>query len=83
MTKHIPGPWLVDWDVSEDGPMVGTHRGLSVAQTYHSHTALLIAAAPELLELLKEVVSCGPNVGHNTELLVKITAAISKAEGDL
>ena len=41
--------------------------------------AALIAAAPELLEALQEFIECGPNAGHNQDLIVMAQAAIAKA----
>lgn len=41
--------------------------------------AALIAAAPELLEALQEFIECGPNAGHNQDLIVMAQAAITKA----
>jgi hypothetical protein len=44
--------------------------------------ANLIAAAPELLEALEEFVECGPNAGHNQDLVVQVKKAIAKARGE-
>lgn len=62
MSKHTPGPWFVDEEqgsglvyskCEEDCPVIVT-----LPRTCHStkwHDARLIAAAPKLLEALKEI----------------------------
>lgn len=57
-TKHTPGPWRI-----EDGMVFGGHS-FRVAdlccdgQKYNAADARLIAAAPDLLEACKRLVSC-------------------------
>lgn len=43
--------------------------------------AHLFAAAPELLEALEEFIICGPNAGHNQDLIEQVKSAIAKARG--
>ena len=87
-TQHTPGPWVV-YDDSNDGK---TNRieivamGKTVARIYHSvpkedlPNALLIAAAPELLEALKLAVRQNSHDMLMTgEELRKCEAAIDKA----
>lgn len=41
----------------------------------------LFAAAPELLEALEEFLACGPNAGHNQDLIDQAKKSVSKAKG--
>jgi len=96
MNKHTPGPWaVVDngiWDVSVVGeatichinnkgewfPKDGTQMGRS--QNKMLADARLIAAAPDLLEALKEVYDwCYPT---DSAWAIKARAAIAKATGE-
>lgn len=102
-TKHTPGPWQVNgsWLNIETG---NRHTAVEsvlpggfgmVASLEHSFTreseeanARLIAAAPELLEALKELVNdgecyCADNVASKeTCRHCKARAAIAKAQGE-
>jgi hypothetical protein len=92
MIKHTPGPWHYrrgdEWSHS-----VVTHHGTlpdgsqncwtvadinKMREPEHEANARLIAAAPELLEALKELLPGADAMGWNTE---KARAAIAKAEG--
>lgn len=44
--------------------------------------AAVISAAPEMLAALEEFLECGPNAGHNQELIAQVKAAIAKARGE-
>lgn len=86
--KHTPGPWTV-YDDSNDGK---TNRieiaalGKTVARIYHSvpaedlPNALLIGAAPELLEVLEHASHINSFREFN-DYLPTIRAVISKATG--
>lgn len=88
---HTPGPWFVNGDcVEADGPE--GPRDVTVAVVHgHPHNtvraanARLIAAAPELLAALKELVAYddGSNEpeDYGYEVLQRCKAAIAKAEG--
>lgn len=41
----------------------------------------LVSAAPDLLAALQEFIECGPNAGHNQDLIKQAKAAIAKANG--
>ena len=81
--KHTPGPWKIGTPPHNGEQTVGTDQGLMVAvattgagvQT--KANASLIAAAPDLLDVLEELVAefgvCG--------LTEKARAAIAKATG--
>jgi hypothetical protein len=97
--KHTPGPWWLDrphkesavFQIRANGPggnkaavaRVYTYRGLEQAEA----DALLIAAAPELLEAAKDArkffgaypAICGGIFG--TEVAKRLEAAIARAEG--
>ena len=82
--KHTPGPWKIGTPPPNGEQTVGTDQGLMVAvattgagvQT--KANASLIAAAPDLLDVLEELVAefgvCG--------LTEKACAAIAKATGE-
>jgi acylphosphatase len=75
MSKHTRGPWLI----SDDGTIEAKHLGL-VGHIKNASAAdlAIIAAAPELLEACKELVTrCGPNAEDGK----RARAAIAKAEG--
>lgn len=97
MSKHTPGPWHVYEDcnkVAAHGakyPAIGTMGTYftesitdSLGEFYNSADALLVAAAPELLQSLQEVVqyfdAAGDGCFSDTQL-AKARAAIAKATG--
>lgn len=63
MSKHTPGPWHVAEEMDDDDNVLYTVEAdnLPVADIYrkaeHEANARLIAAAPELLEALKELIA--------------------------
>jgi len=63
MTQHTPGPWRVDYDHRLDGAdQVVDASGRTVAfiatpKNDHETDARLIAAAPQMLEALREMVA--------------------------
>lgn len=79
--KHTPGPWVVDQVAAfadpEDGHMIYAKSGNGhiVCEIRHAYAdnqtanARLIAAAPELLEMLIELRGCLVNYdGHVTDI---------------
>ena len=88
-TQHTPGPWKF-YDDSNDGK---TNRieivaiGKTVARIYHSvpaedlPNARLIAAAPDLLEALKDALCVLECCGKDYPAASKAQAAIAKATG--
>lgn len=62
MSKHTPGPWSIDQNAMEHWMITAQnserHRGyiatLSTTNTQSEANARLIAAAPEMLEVLRE-----------------------------
>jgi len=92
-TQHTPGPWEVDgYHVRQSG-QYGTRMIADVCYTGPHHTppdqypkscritdesnARLIAAAPDLLEVLEDAFKCIPST-----LQKRARAAITKAKGE-
>ncbi|KKK67177.1 hypothetical protein LCGC14_2956660, partial [marine sediment metagenome] len=87
MTQHTPGPWIVsglldtgagfDW-VNADGPQAvakicvpSPHPNVVDAREMAKANARLIAAAPELLEALRDlIIAC--NMSPGQELTVSL-----------
>jgi len=88
--KHTKGPWDVVVRSTEKGisGYVGANNSTEVLATVECpneqgmSNAQLIAAAPEMLEALEEFLRCGPNAGHNRDLLELIESVIKKARGE-
>lgn len=98
MTEHTEGPWAI---VTRTGPREVTlqrrhweigqqelpHRGVGIAFGDTEANARLIAAAPELLDALKQALvvmeSVAETHGYDTEVgaVPAARAAIAKAEG--
>ena len=88
MSKHTPGPWIV---VSRGmfSPKVVDANSLGICHTTYAPTgaeanARLIAAAPDLLEALKEIVDAADGAGWEQldPSFKKARAAIAKATGE-
>lgn len=93
MSKHTPGPWTVhdDTDISgiENDPENKCIGSVDVAHVYlrtvpgrHEANARLIAAAPDLLAVLQDVLSTWDS-GSEAFPISDIRAAIAKAKGKL
>jgi hypothetical protein len=83
--KHTPGPWEVfdESYIREGNPSKGTGR-LSIAsstgyQEARIANARLIAAAPELLAVLKELLHCNFS-GIEEPWVINARAVVVKAE---
>lgn len=88
-SKHTPGPWTIG-DFLQTGNMDirSPDKEVCLLRYRKSKTndevyanAALIAAAPDLLSALEEFIACGPNAGHNSELIGMVKQAIAKAKG--
>jgi hypothetical protein len=86
MRKHTPGPWdfegfeqVAGNGVFYGGLIVGDDGETVVAQCVAAHNARLIAAAPELLEALKNLENDDGSIPAHAWALVQ--SAIAKAEG--
>lgn len=91
MNKHTPGPWEVAY-LDRNGQSVVKAEHIEVATCWHHcvmsieeemhSNAHLIAAAPELLEALREVKGMMYAQGMlNTPVGAQVCAAIAKATG--
>jgi len=94
MSKHTPGPWRIKWGENIFGgerlvANAGSHQqnfDTEKAAAENKANARLIAAAPDLLEALKAVVTedgkgwTNLTVGSDSTLAAAV-AAIAKAEG--
>jgi hypothetical protein len=86
MSKHTPGPWRVT-DEKYECRQIKSADGKSLMgdEQYYPWTPAdiedwhLIAAAPELLEFVKEWLSAQGD--DNNHMTAKARAAIAKAEG--
>ena len=89
MSKHTPGPWVAvartnaHIEIEAPGqPSYSAKKVATVSLTNHEANARLIAAAPELLEALKELMVAADRVSAEpVTWLGKARAAIAKAEG--
>ena len=87
MSKHTPGPWHIGGRTILRPTLTIFHKpfGLGdVAEVYEEANARLIAAAPELLEALKEIADTDPvDAALDPQRAVRIArAAIAKATGE-
>ena len=90
MNKHTPGPWTHEGqgDITgiEDngfgrGPVDVCSVYLRTVEGRHEANARLIAAAPDLLEALSEIINDGGKFVMTNETHRKARAAIAKARG--
>ena len=91
--KHTPGPWVITdkWEVGKISTAWDQSLGMVVphCNVYGENkeaNALLIANAPDLLEVLEEarehIAYSAPQWHYRTqEIIAKIDAAIAKAKG--
>lgn len=87
MSKHTPGPWTTAEEptycaIRTDGRVIADMR--LVGLHYNKADARLIAAAPELLEALKDMLDGHEDActGYGEGAADKARAAIAKATGD-
>ena len=91
--SHTPGPWAINgWNIVQQDcdytfPLLAKvcNGNRSLTLDAINANARLIAAAPELLAALKELVSydegCSEASDYGYEVLHRCKAAINKAEG--
>ena len=87
--KHTPGPWHVETSYSESGVVtsLGIHSSNGAAPATFAN-AYLMAAAPEMLDVLIEVLSYHANTyaewRDETEMHIytRIKDVIAKAKGE-
>ena len=80
---NTPGPWYGKVTSSDQGLIIA-ETGENVAVCYYPRDTQLIAAAPELLEVLQELFyGAGASITfHDKDLSCKIAAVIYKTKGD-
>jgi hypothetical protein len=88
---HTPGPWRVGGEYApqfvNELPTVRTHDGKHIAYVYTESPddARLIAAAPELLEALRDLLRDEAICDDDSETLIatrnRAYTAVAKAEG--
>lgn len=86
MSKHTPGPWLYDYAPGYCGELIALEDGTTLAEfvTEPSEAnARLIAAAPDLLDALTDVMNFVAADLIDSDVGVKARAAIAKAKGQV
>ena len=79
-STHTPGPWRVgDNGHTVFGPPNGNPSPLTIAHDLYRPNARLIAAAPEMLEALKDLLSY---IGGTGETQDKARALINRIESN-
>ena len=84
-TQHTPGPWRIGTTPPNGEQTIGTQQGLMVAvattgaNTPTEANARLIAAAPDLLEALQNLLKSSCIDG---DIAIEAKAAIAKATGE-
>ena len=84
MNKNTPGPWMYpgkDFDIetTNGAPVLDTGCGCCSDHTASEEDLILMAAAPELLQMLQEIVN--KNL-LNGAMLKDARAVIAKAKGE-
>ena len=83
MSNYTAGPWQVEYDELTEEWLVFWKRGYaSVGGFNNRHNANLIAAAPEMLRLLKIVEPLIDEICMSYEPINSIKAVIAKTEGE-
>ena len=90
MSKHTPGPWSVLTEYGDETSVMGIEPnvlwgcGCCGSPNLGLKDAQLIAAAPDLLEALEELMTCkqGELCDHYPAAYKKARAAIAKAKGE-
>lgn len=91
MSAHTAGPWAIDWNVSridvfssDAATLIATIRRSTPSDGIDADAranARLIAAAPELLEALRDLAESVRAAGITGPYLDAADAAIAKAKG--
>lgn len=87
MSKHTPGPWAVEDDIfvyTHDGRCIVGAPGVNLTEDEAAANASLIAAAPDLLQVLKRFVADAadyPAWQRPCAVVEEAEATIAKAEG--
>lgn len=81
--KYTPGPWKFKYySGTMDGAVIVFPDGSGILTPFKEEDARLIAAAPDLLEALKDLAGESKETfSHWPDLKNQVDAAIAKAEG--
>ena len=84
MTNHTPGPWHIQPGESSRVYLVNNDQGHAIGEIVHTDTrkpadARLIAAAPELLAALRDLLAATPQTYDNRHERAAALDAIEKA----
>ena len=92
--RHTPGPWKAveaaynppGWLWVQNGPgalLADVHQNVNIPMDARNTNARLMAAAPELLEALQEIITAADGEGwnHLDAGFTKARAAVAKALG--
>lgn len=97
MSKHTKGPWLTDRNNTHTGQIATIHHCFNndwveiwssetgMGEAEQEANARLIAAVPELLEALEEVIDAwqyGSSIEEASEVYKKAKQIIAKAKGE-
>ena len=83
MSNYTPGPWEIEYDDLTEEWIVSWKTGSAeVGGLYAADQARLIAAAPEMLRLLKIVEPLIDEICMSYEPINSIKAVIAKTEGE-
>lgn len=85
MSTHTPGPWYATKPGNPyQGIVIDERTGANIAVTYDKEYADLIASAPDLLQMVRNLVDLASMRGRLDDykaLLADARALIAKAEG--
>lgn len=82
LSAHTPGPWRANGlQIEAPVGLQGWHATVAVCDEEGEGDALLMAAAPELLEACKTIISAYENADVVPNALDAAYAAVNKAEG--
>ncbi len=83
MSNHTPGPWQVEYDELTEEWLVFWKRGYaSVGGFNNTYNAHLIAAAPDLLYALEEILLNETKLYNDMATVIEAKAAVAKAKGE-
>jgi sugar (pentulose or hexulose) kinase len=88
MSQHTPAPWMIDGDISTaidisngSARIAMIDEQSEIEESELIANAHLIAAAPDLLQALKDLLQATPETYDNRHERIAAQDAIDKAEG--
>ena len=76
---HTPGPWDIGYAQADDIVIVGPDKELEICTVWSDPNvcdAKLIAAAPEMLDALRQMLACCYDIERNDETIAAVKAAM-------